>query len=277
MEIRKKSPEAAVLPDGGGVIGCPALPATNPGVAIDPPQKDAPSRTERLKQRFYGDREHPYGTFERLIRQSVTPQMVLLDAGCGRRAETLRRLAPYVKTAIGIDLVDFADEVRGSAVHVSKADLCGIALRDRSVDVVVSRSVMEHLKDPDAAYAEVNRVLKPGGLFVFLTPQLWDYGSVFAKLIPNRFHPCLVRMTEGRDEQDTFPVHYKSNTAGAVRRLASKHGFQVEAVAHLNQYPCYLMFNPVLFLLGTAYERVTSRWVALRSLRGWLLVTLRKT
>jgi hypothetical protein len=36
------------------------------------------------------------------------------------------------------------------------------------------------------------------------------------------------------------------------------------------------MFNPALFLLGTAYERVTSRWQALRALRGWLLIALRK-
>ena len=276
MRMGRKSPETSVFPGGAAVIPCPALSALDRGAALDPACKHIPSATERLRERFYGGREHPYGTFERLIRQSVTSETLLLDAGCGRRAETLQRLAPYVKTAIGIDLVDFADDVRGSAVQVAKGDLRSIALRDASMDVVVARSVMEHLSDPDAAYAEISRVLKPGGRFIFLTPQLWDYGSVFAKLIPNRLHPFVVRKVEGRDERDTFPVQYKSNTAGAVRRLASRHGFRVETVSHLNQYPCYLMFNPALFLLGTAYELVTSRWQALCALRGWLLIALRK-
>jgi ubiquinone/menaquinone biosynthesis C-methylase UbiE len=245
----------------------------------------APSLTGRLKERFYGDREHPYQTFERLIRETVAPRTVLLEAGCGRGAETLRRLAPEVRTAIGIDLVDFSNlarpipggvPVRDPAVHLCKNDVCGMALRDASVDVMVARSVMEHLTHPDAAYAEAARVLKPGGRFLFLTPQLWDYGSVCARLIPNRFHPFVVKKVEGRDERDTFPVHYRTNTVGAIRRLAERHGFRLESARHLNQYPCYLMFNPLLFLLGTAYERVTSRWEALRGLRGWLLIGLRK-
>lgn len=228
-----------------------------------------------IKERFYGGREHPYRIYERLIEESVGPETVLLDAGCGRHAETLRRFASVVKTAIGIDLVEFPPSVR-AAVHVSKSDLCALALRDASVDVVVARSVMEHLDDPGRAWAEVGRVLKPGGRFIFLTPQLWDYGSLFARLIPNRFHPALVKKIEGRAEADTFPVRYRCNTIGAVRRLARRHGFRLEAVRHLNQYPNYLMFNPALFLLGTAYERITSRWEMLRALRGWLLVSLRK-
>lgn len=247
-----------------------------PGKEARPRGGAFPSLTERLKEKFYGDREHPYQTFERLIRESVTPRTVLLEAGCGRGAETLRRLARGVRTAIGIDLVDFPGPVRDASVHLCKNDVCGMALRDASVDVVVARSVMEHLADPDAAYAEAARVLKPGGRFLFLTPQLGDYGSICAKLIPNRWHPFVVKKVEGRDEQDTFPVHYRTNTAGAIDRLAARHGFRVESARHLNQYPNYLMFNPLLFLLGTAYERITSRWEALRGLRGWLLIALRK-
>jgi SAM-dependent methyltransferase len=236
----------------------------------------SPKPAERLKERLYADREHPYQTFERLIRGSLTPEAALLDAGCGRGADTLLRLAPLVRTAVGIDRVDFSGPARASNVHVCRNDLCRIALCDASMDVVVARSVMEHLETPDIAYREVARVLKPGGRFIFLTPQLWDYASVIAKLVPNRYHPALVRKVEGRDEEDTFPVYYRSNTIGAIRRLADRHGFRVETARHLNQYPCYLMFSPLLFLLGTAYERITSRWGALRGLRGWLLVSLEK-
>ena len=36
------------------------------------------------------------------------------------------------------------------------------------------------------------------------------------------------------------------------------------------------MFNPVLFLIGTAYEKTISRLRGLHFLRGWLLAELVK-
>jgi len=41
---------------------------------------------EMLLRRFYGDKEHPYRTYERTIRSHVKKSYVVLDAGCGRRA-----------------------------------------------------------------------------------------------------------------------------------------------------------------------------------------------
>jgi hypothetical protein len=36
------------------------------------------------------------------------------------------------------------------------------------------------------------------------------------------------------------------------------------------------LFNGALFLLGTAYEKLISRFEALHFLRGWILVVLKK-
>jgi len=85
-----------------------------------------------------------------------------------------------------------------------------------------------------------------------------------------------VRTVEGRAEEDTFPTQYKTNTPGAVQRLADSSGLKVEAFRYLSQYPNYLMFNGVLFFIGMCYEKLISRFEALRFLRGWILVTLRR-
>src|SRR5436309_11210338 len=69
------------------------------------------SLSDQLKSRFYRDHEHPYRIFERAIQNSVRPDTILLDIGCGRNAETLRRMIPSVKFAVGVDLVDFAGEI----------------------------------------------------------------------------------------------------------------------------------------------------------------------
>jgi hypothetical protein len=73
-----------------------------------------------------------------------------------------------------------------------------------------------------------------------------------------------------------FPVRYRTNTRRAVARLAAESGLEIEDFRYLGQYPNYLMFNAALFLLGTAYDKLVSRFDLLRFLRGWILVTLRR-
>jgi 2-polyprenyl-3-methyl-5-hydroxy-6-metoxy-1,4-benzoquinol methylase len=55
-------------------------------------------------------------------------------------------------------------------------------------DIVYSRSVWEHLTDPEKVMSEVGRVLKPGGLLILTTPNKYDYTSLVARLTPQWFH-----------------------------------------------------------------------------------------
>jgi ubiquinone/menaquinone biosynthesis C-methylase UbiE len=231
---------------------------------------------QRLLARWYTGIPHPYAIFERKVAALLALQngQTLLDAGCGRTVPVLRKYLGQAKRLIGVELVEFTDVPPGIETH--NADLSRLPLADASVDVIMSRSVFEHLTDPESVYREFHRVLKPGGRLVFLTANMWDYGTLAARLIPNRFHARVVKAVEGRPEEDTFPTAYKTNTKAAVRRLASCSGLEIESFEYLSQYPNYLMFNGVLFALGTAYEKVISRFDALAILRGWILVTLRK-
>jgi SAM-dependent methyltransferase len=231
---------------------------------------------DRLLHRFYANQPHPYRLFEMRVDELLAqrPQQVLLDAGCGRTVPVLRKYLGRAGRLIGVELVPFTDVPPGIETHQS--DLATLPLPDGSVDIIMSRSVFEHLTDPASVYAEFARVLKPGGRVVFLTANMWDYGTLVARMVPNSLHGKVVKVVEGREEEDTFPTAYKTNTRGDVDRLAAAAGLQVQDFQYLSQYPNYLMFNGLLFLLGTAYEKLISRFHALRGLRGWIMVTLVK-
>jgi SAM-dependent methyltransferase len=229
---------------------------------------------ERLLKRFYGNSPHPYRLFEEQVGRALRPDSVLLDAGCGRTVPVLRKFAGRASRLIGVELVEFTDVPSG--IETFRADLANIPVGDASVDVIMSRSVFEHLEDPAAVYNEFARILKPGGRVIFLTANMWDYATLIARLVPNRFHPSIVRWVEGREEADTFPVCYRTNTHRTVVRLAASAGLEVDEFTYLGQYPNYLMFNSALFLLGTGYDKLVSRFEILRFLRGWILVTLRR-
>src|SRR5262245_8482415 len=203
---------------------------------------------ESLRERFFGDNEHPYVTFERTIDSYLRFDQTLLDAGCGRTAPVLRKYRGRASRLIGVDLVDFPAQIED--VELLKNDLSAIPIADASVDVVMSRSVMEHVVNPLAVYCEMRRVLKPGGHFVFLTGNLWDYAALAAQAVPNRFHPWIVAKTQGRAEADVFPTAYRTNTLGAVRKWAGLTGFELVSFEYLGQYPAYFMFNGLLFLLA---------------------------
>ena len=111
----------------------------------------------RLRERFYNNDDHPYRIFERhasaLIKDGET---VLLDAGCGRTVPVLRKFLGRAKRLIGVELVDFTDVPAG--IETYKADLAKLPLPAESVDLIISRSVFEHLTDPASVYQELARV-----------------------------------------------------------------------------------------------------------------------
>src|SRR6476619_489823 len=98
---------------------------------------------QRLLARHYSERTHPYRIFESRIDALVSSDRVLMDAGCGRTAPTLIKYRQRAGRLIGVDVVDFRDVP--SDIETYQADLEHLPLDDGSVDLIVSRSVFEHL------------------------------------------------------------------------------------------------------------------------------------
>lgn len=209
------------------------------------------------------------------IGRLVTPESRVLDAGCGWTLPFARKIAPQVAEVVGVDLgIDFTPPEPN--VRAIQGNLEALPVPDASMDLVMSRSVLEHLDHPERVFREIGRVLKPGGHFVFLIPNFFDYVSIASWLIPNRLHGFLVEKIQGRDPKDTFPTHYKANTVPTLQKLSAQAGMTLVEGQLLSQYPAYLMFSPTLFRAGIAWDSLLRSHEELAWLRSWILGVARK-
>lgn len=120
----------------------------------------------RLKEYFakglnWGDSHQAQIVFEFLCRAAQTAEGgVVLDAGAGHQ-----RYKPFFCDALYIAQEHpVAGAVnKGICVYDILCDVKHIPLQADSVDVVLSTSSLEHIRDPDLFFKEANRVLAPGG------------------------------------------------------------------------------------------------------------------
>ncbi|MEO8456428.1 MAG: methyltransferase domain-containing protein [Chloroflexota bacterium] len=97
-----------------------------------------------------------------------------IASGSGYGSEMLK--ANGAADVVGIDLVPDAvaysiDRHASSKPHFLVGDAERLPLADSSFDAVVSFETIEHLHDPFALLREVQRVMRPGGLFIVSTPN----------------------------------------------------------------------------------------------------------
>lgn len=57
-----------------------------------------------------------------------------------------------------------------NAAGLRSEDATALSFADNSFDIVISQDVLEHIEDTWRAFAEINRVLKPGGKHIFTIP-----------------------------------------------------------------------------------------------------------
>jgi SAM-dependent methyltransferase len=104
-----------------------------------------------------------------LAAAELTGARRVLDIGCGD-GQISRLAARLGADVVGVDptwnCVRVAHE-RGGGPRFLRAGAAQLPFADASFDAVVACLVFEHIREVDAAIAEVARVLEPGGRFCF--------------------------------------------------------------------------------------------------------------
>ncbi|MBB6729970.1 methyltransferase domain-containing protein [Cohnella zeiphila] len=167
----------------------------------------------------------------------VFPYLVKLcsDAeACDGVAKTLERSEYFVFREDGSTVVrpleypftNMASEPGGIAVPLIHCDLSRNPLpyRNASLDVVTCFETLEHLhSDPMNLMAEVNRTLKPDGIFMLTTPNANSISNLKRSIrheSPN-FYPPFIRNMD-------FIEHVKEYSVKEIRLLFQSAGFEIE-------------------------------------------------
>jgi SAM-dependent methyltransferase len=92
------------------------------------------------------------------------------------QTSTYGAIADALRTARNFTGTEFIDDTSSGRIvdGVRHEDIQASSFADASLDLVITEDVLEHVPSPDAAFAEIRRVLKPGGFHIGTIPVNWD-------------------------------------------------------------------------------------------------------
>ena len=234
----------------------------------------------RLADRIVPGHKHAQRSYQERLAKLVFPGCSWLDLGCGHQLlpswlnADERGFVQQCRRAVGIDL-DFPS-LRANATLRDRTmgPLEHLPFRDGTFDLVTANMVIEHIQNPAIVLAEVKRVLRPGGRFLFHTPNRNAPAIRIASHTPDGLKKRIIWLFERRREEDVFPTHYQMNTEPDIHRMAQDSGFSVDSLEQLGSTAVTAYLGPLavpelLFVRALQADRF-------RGLRSNILTVLRK-
>ena len=209
------------------------------------------------------------------VIEARTGSQIILDIGSGKECPFYPFLSqPDIHLIVGLDFAESELRANLDLRHKVVADAAApsFPLADRSADVVVSRSVVEHIHNNRAFFANCAKVLKPGGVLIHTFPGRFTPFAVVNRMLPNWlarrllaiFHPAWI-------DECGFRVFYDRCYYSAVKNLLMKDGFFNIQFSFRFYQSIYFDFFVPLFIIMLIYD--LTIWVlGIRNLACGLIV-----
>ena len=250
---------------------------------MSPPEMDRQreAREKRAINRYVPDSDYHENRYASALDKVIAPGAVWLDLGAGRQVHwgwlgaSTRELSLRARLLLGADLVGPHIRRNKSLSAAVLADARWLPFRDRTFDVVSANMVVEHLELPVAVFTEVARLLRPGGLFVFSTPNRNNpVVRASAMVLSARARRSLSQAVERRDPAHIFPTWYRCNTPSDIATTASKAGLRVRQVDLFSSFPFSKEHPRLMWLEGNLIRLL--RLEAFRAARSNIIAILER-
>ena len=158
-------------------------------------------------------RTKPYEIIEYV--NDLPKDIKILELGSERGFLTRHLKEQGFKEVIGSDFnkynIQLAKKLNG--VSLKYIDALDINFRDASFDLVISIELIEHLPDVSKHIKDVKRVLKPGGLYCFSTPNV-----------------CMEKLYNFVKNQKPDEFHISLQSFRSICKLLKENGFEVKFI-----------------------------------------------
>ena len=151
----------------------------------------------RIEKCFMNRPQHAEGTIDRaekLLRfVSIKEKQNFLEVGCGIGAVSKHIAKKYLLNVTGTDIdpdqIRLAQQNIGNLPNIRflEADATNLPFQDNDFDVVLSFGVMHHISKWLDALAEINRVLKTGGYFIYWDLVYPKWSANIARLFKDKY------------------------------------------------------------------------------------------
>jgi SAM-dependent methyltransferase len=164
----------------------------------------------------------PWGErFEELVKQSLEPEMCVLDVGSGRHPVLSPDTRPSLEY-VGLD-ISASELAEAPAGAYDKTEICSITEYRQELegrfDLILSYQVFEHVAPLDRALANIGRYLRPGGELVALFSGRYSPMAVLNRAMPHRLARRLNQRLLDRRPATMFEAGYDRCYASAIRTL----------------------------------------------------------
>lgn len=170
---------------------------------------------------------------DRLLKGKHFKHAVDVGGGYGRLSAVLTKYADKVTLAEpSQQQLDIAEDYLKDFPQVERKLMQADDLKfpDNSVDLVAVVRVLHHLPDPTTEFAEIARILKPGGYFFFEFANYSNFKNRVKYLLKGKklpTEPVDIRSPENQREDEIPFVNHNPKT---VRKQLAHAGLKVEKV-----------------------------------------------
>lgn len=201
---------------------------------------------DELARRYNFLRTEPFArVFTRLVinecRDRERPVRAL-DIGCGRgiagNLDLLRSIRAEVDELWGVEPDESTEPPEGVFDRHEHAVVERADLPQDHFDVAYSSMVMEHVVDPDAFMQAVCRSLRPGGAYLFITPNRRHFFTRTALTLHRlRLDELVLRLVKKREKVEDYhyPVQYRFNDERRIGACARRLGLPEPEYAYVEQ------------------------------------------
>ncbi len=190
--------------------------------------------------------------YEDVLKLYCKDKYVWLDLGCGRhllphwRYDEEKKLIQQCKMLIGLDYDIYSLKKNYAIKNRVNGDISKLPFTNKSFDLITANMVFEHLRDPEIQLSEIYRILKPGGVLIFHTPNILGYTTIMSRILPKFLKSKLINLIDCRKEEDIFPTYYRLNSQTRINKIARDIGFEVEEIKMIVSAAQFVIIPPLV-------------------------------